>query len=286
MDKHVLIKPQVSDNQLTTIKLLRKRIKVNEEGIENVFFKIAETKAELESAYHLIHEIYIKNGYMNPSPSRLRFGFYNAMPYTQTFIGNIDSETMVTMTLFPDSPLGLPLDDVFRKEADCLRSQGRYLAEVGGLGSVINNQNAIMHLIKILYCYAEEYQKVDDLLITVHPKHKNFYKIILGFEEIGETKSYAYVMDNPAVALKIDLHKYREDYWNFYPREPLENDLYHFFFIKNSNSISLPEKKVPLHVWNPKLFDYFFKEKTSLYAEADSKTKDLLQKYYTEYAVA
>jgi len=286
MERIVLIQSPPEKQGLSVEELLRKRIKVDEQGIENLTFKIAETQNELESAFRLIHDAYVKSGYMNTSSSALRFGFFNAMPYTQTFLSKSNGDTIMTITLFPDSPLGLPLDKLYKREIDTIREKGRYIAEVGGLASVVNNQNAILHLIKLLYYHAEELLKIDDLVITVHPKHKNFYKVILCFEEIGEIKSYPDVKDNPAIALRLDLHRFREYYWNFYPREPLEKDLHHFFFIKNSESILLPESKSPLRIWNAKLFNYFFLEKTNMYFEADDKTRELMEKYYGEYICA
>jgi hypothetical protein len=286
MDRHVQFKSQVSDNQLTTLELLRNKIKVNEEGIENIIFKIAETKTELESAFHLTYQIYVQNGYMNPCSTGLRFNFFNAMPYTQTFIAKANDQTIMTTSLFPDSPLGLPADCMFQKKINEYRQQGKYLAEIGANVSTINNQKAVMHLMKIMHTYARDYLKVDDIVITVPPKHKNFYVYVLGFELFGEQTEYAYVNGNPAVALKLDLHENKNIYWNNYPREPLENDLHHFFFKKESQLIILPEKKAPLKVWDDQLFDYFFKERTNLYAEANNKTRSLIQKYYHEYALA
>jgi hypothetical protein len=286
MDTRVLTEIQQAKSQLSTKELFRKKIKVNEEGINHIRFKIAETKEELEAAYHLNYEIYVKNGYMQPSSTGLRFSLFNAMPYTQTFIGAENTETVMAITLFPDSPLGLPMDSLYKQEVDKLRQDGRYVAEIGGLISKVNNQNLFLHLLKSLYLYADKYLQVDDLVATVHPKHSNFHEIILCFERFGAVKSYSYVNDNPAVALRLDLHKFKEYYWNNYPREPLEKDLYHFFFVKNSSTICLPEKNKPVHVWNSGLFQYFFNEKTNFYQTSDQRTKELIQKYYLEYVMA
>jgi hypothetical protein len=281
MDESVLTQPTLVKRQLSTNELFRKRVRVNEEGIENIIFKIAETKEKLESAYRLTYEMYVKNGYMSPSPTTLRFNFFNAMPYTQTFIGESGSDTIMTITLFPDSPLGIPMDCLYKNEVDKLRQEGRYVAEVGGLISTVNCQNSLMHLIKALYTYADKYLKVDDLVATVHPKHSNFHEIILCFEKIGAIKSYSYVNGNPAVALRLDLHKYREYYWNYYPREPFENDLHNFFFVRDSEMILLPNEKMPFRVWDQGIFNYFFQEKSNFYVEADPKIKELMLKYYS-----
>jgi len=286
MERNVLIQSPPEKQSLSVGELLRKRINVDEQGIDNLTFKIAETQNELESAYRLIHDTYVKSGYMNPSPSGLRFGFFNAMPYTQTFLGKRNAETILTISLFPDSLLGLPLDKLYKKEIDTLRAKGRYVAEVGTLASVVNNQNAIMHIIKLMYYCAKELLKIDDLVSTVHPKHKNFYKSILCFEEIGEIKSYSNVNNNPAVALRLDLNRFREYYWNFYPREPLEKDIHHFFFIKKSGLILPPESKYPPRIWNTELFNYFFMKKTNMYFEADDKAKKLMEEYYGESVYA
>jgi hypothetical protein len=283
MEKNVLIQePPVIKESLSESYLLRKRFKIIDESIENFVFKIAANQEELESAYCLNYKIYVKQGYMNQTSSKMRINHFNAMPYTQTFIGIQNNRTVMTISLFPDSQLGIPMDRLYKKEIDKLREKGRYVAEVGSLVSEINNQSTLMHLIKILFLYAQEYIYVDDLVVTVHPKHKNFYKVILCFEEISTMKTYSYVNDNPAIAFRMDMHKVREYYWNAYPREPVENDFYNFIFVKNSTSIILPGNKSPLYVWNTNLFNYFFKEKTDLYFEADHKTREIMHKYYHE----
>lgn len=46
---------------------------------------------------------------------------------------------------------------------------------------------------------------VDELLIAVHPHHVGFYQRFIGFDVIGEERSYSSVCDNPAVAMALDL---------------------------------------------------------------------------------
>jgi hypothetical protein len=46
---------------------------------------------------------------------------------------------------------------------------------------------------------------IDELLITVHPRHLKFYERFIGFQQIGNEKNYHAVNDHPAVALALDL---------------------------------------------------------------------------------
>jgi hypothetical protein len=283
METKLLVQEQtIAKKPLSSFDLLRRKIKVNEQGLDNFIFKIAETKEELESAYQLVYDIYVKAGYIDPTSSHLRIKFFNAMPYSQTFITKIDDQVTMTMSLFPDSLLGVPLDIGFQKKLNEYRKQNRYLAEIGSYVSNVNNQKADLHLMKAVIFYAKEFLKIDDIIISVSPKHKNFYVHVLGFEVIGEIESYANIKGNPAYALKLDLNNYKNYFWDKYSREPIENDLYHFFFVRDSFSIKLPENLRPLHVWNAKLFSYFFKEKTDLYFKADDKTREIMNKYYEE----
>ena len=129
---------------------------------------------------------------------------------------------------------------IYKKELDHLRSQGRMIGEVGCLATHPEfrdgSQNILMHGNKIMLKYAMEYLKLDDLVITVNPKHALVYKEVLLFEEIGEgeIKAHPKVNGNPAVALRLNLHEVEAKCRHFYQNNPLEKNLHHFLlFSKN-----------------------------------------------------
>lgn len=52
----------------------------------NPEFELARSRQELERAYILTHEEYVRLGYMSPHPSGMRVSIYHALPTTRTFV--------------------------------------------------------------------------------------------------------------------------------------------------------------------------------------------------------
>ncbi len=218
-------------------------------NIENITFRPAETFDHYIKSFRLVHDVYVDAGYIDPSPTALRIIPHHSHPDSRVFLG-IYSEgdqkiPIYSISIFPDSKEeGLPMDLAFKDELDQLREQGRFLAEAGCLVSEPlfrkNDMNIPMLGNRILQLYASEHLDADDLVITVHPRFQWIYEDILLFEKIGEVKEYAYVKNNPAVALRLNLRTAEERFWRAYGAKPVEKNLYYFFFKGKSESTFLP----------------------------------------------
>jgi hypothetical protein len=105
-----------------------------------------------------------------------------------------------------------------------------------------------MHGNKIMFKYAMENLHLDDLVITVHPKHALIYKKVLMFDELGagKVKTYSKVNNNPAVALRLNLWEVKEKFKHFYQNNPKETNLHHFVFVNRNDTLQLPEHKQPM----------------------------------------
>jgi|GEM_PF-1153035 len=262
----------------------RRRILVDEKKLGGLNFKIAETREELEKAYRIVHDSYLKEGYIDPHPSGMRISLFNCIAKTTTFISTMNGDVLSTMTLFPDSPLGLPIDSAYKEEINKLRNKGRYIAEVGCLAShpsyKSSSLNGPLHLNKITLNYAQEYLKADDLVIAIHPKHELFYEHIMLFDKIGDIVMYPNVKENPAIAMRINLWKCEDDYWQVYHGTPAGKNLHRFFCARDCESIHLPRQKGPVTILNNKLLSYFFKERTQLLKEVDKQTLKMIEAQY------
>ena len=245
--------------------ILRSQIEVDETKLEGLTFKIAMTIDELDQSYRLVHDAYVRQGYMDQVASGIRINIHHALPLTTTFIGKTKDKIALTMTIFPDSDIiGLPMDCIYNEELNRLRKKGRRIAEVGSLATAPDfrnsNQNVPMHGNKIMYTYAKKYLKIEDLIIAIHPKQKWFYENILLFEPIGELKHHPYVKQNPAIAMRLDLRTAQKNYQKIYDGKKKEQDLHHFFCIKNSQCIELPQRHEPLKIWDLEKWTYFFED--------------------------
>lgn len=263
---------------------VRQKVRVREHQVNDITFKIASTRDELEQAYRLLQRVYVQEGYADNNDTELRFGVHNAAPQTTTFVGKQGDRVVITMTLFVDSILGLPMESLYEKELNKLRAQGHSLGEVGGLASdpdYRDRSQLLPFLItKIMFTYAEQYLGLDKLVVTVNPKHQLFYQKIIMFRRLGKNKDYGHVKGHPAVPLCLNVKKANKKYRKTYAKMPPEKNLHDFFFVRQSPSILLPKKKSPLAIWNADLFRYFFVEQTNLLASLDEKQRFLVESFY------
>lgn len=265
-------------------KRIRGKIRINTANLEGYQFKIAETKEEFEGACRLVHDQYVQKGYMERRKSGMRLSLNHALPETTTFIGKQNDSVVYTLTLFQDSPLGLPMDSIYKKELDGLRARGRKIAEVGALAAhptiQYEDQTVLMHGNKIMHTYGREYLGIDDLVIAINPKHRWFYEYVLLFEKIGDLIQYDYVKKAPAVAYRIDLKKARKKLFDVYGDSPPDKNLHDFFFKQQNSCIELPWIKRPMCFWDKEKLSYFFEEKTTLLYKANRKEREYIRNQY------
>jgi len=227
---------------------LRQSIRIDDMKMAQYNFKPADCVEDYFTALKLVQDVYIEEGYasVDESSSPYRILENHFFEETMVFIGKKNEELIFTVSLFPDSSYGLPMDLIYKKELDQLRGQGRMIGEVGCLATHPEfrdgSQNILMHGNKILLKYAMEYLKLDDLVITVHPKHALLYKKVLMFDEIGEgeIKPHPKVNSNPAIALRLNLHEVEAKCRYFYRNNSQETNLYHFLFVKENSILQLP----------------------------------------------
>jgi hypothetical protein len=110
------------------------------------------------------------------------------------------------MTLGLDSPSGLVVDQLYKKEADQLRAQGRRICDVTKLAvdQEIKSKSVLSAIFHLSIIYARYIHNATDLLTEVNPRHAPFYMRMLGFEQIGQEALCARV-NAPAVMLRLDL---------------------------------------------------------------------------------
>ncbi|MFO7886051.1 MAG: N-acyl-L-homoserine lactone synthetase [Desulfobacteraceae bacterium] len=231
-------------------RLVRRMLPEFSLNLDNIIFRPAETLDDYIKSFRLVHDVFVCSGYIDPSPTALRITPHHCHPDSRVFIGmhrnDYQDDLIYTISVFPDSDEGLPMDAAFEKELAPLRAQGRKIVEAGALASNPlfrrRDMNIPMLGNRILQQYAMNYLGADDVVITVHPRYQWIYEDILLFEKIGEIKEYSYVKNNPAVAMRIDLRRAAQQYKQVYKGKPRKKDLYDFFFAETSSSILLPDK--------------------------------------------
>lgn len=244
-----MIQPKFSAHCLESIEALELRdmIRINEsDACEYEFYKITDPH-DLFYSLKLVQDVYIQEGYLDPQKvsGPCRILKHHHFEDTAVFAGKKDDEIVFTVSLFPDSHRDLPMDTIYNDELEQLRDSGRSIGEVGCLATHpahrTGTQIIPMYCNKIILNYAMEQLELDDLVITVHPRHAQVYKEILLFEELtpGTVKPYPNVNNNPAVALRLDLRDIKNKYRQCYCNKPLEADLHHFVFVRDCPNIDI-----------------------------------------------
>jgi len=118
------------------------------------------------------------------------------------------NHAVATATLGLDSEIGLLADELYKDEADRLRSEGRRLCEMTKLAvdHVVRSKRVLASLFHISLIYGYHLHGRTDCLIEINPRHVRFYKTMLGFEELGEMKMCPRV-NAPACLLRLDLDR-------------------------------------------------------------------------------
>lgn len=238
--------------------------------MEDYEFKIADKPDEFFHALKLVQEVYAQEGYINREDTsrQCRICKHHFFENSAVFIGKKDQNLIFTMSLFPDSSHGLPMDTIYEKELNRLRRQGRRLGEVGCLATHPDcrdgSQNIPMYGNKIMFHYAMDTLKLDDLVITVHPKHALVYKKTLLFDELGpgRIKSHPGVNNNPALALRLNLQEAEEKFHYFYKDNSPETNLHDFFFVKNCGILHFPKSHTAIQKGIDRLSDLDVSPKT------------------------
>src|SRR5260370_16642948 len=107
------------------------------------------------------------------------------------------------MTLIADSPLGLPMEEIYTDELRRLRDARGNLAEVSALAMDPEYQSSgvpiLLRLIRMLVIYAAQTKR--DLCIAVNPHHAAFDQKALHFQDISALKPYSKAILPPPTAL-------------------------------------------------------------------------------------
>lgn len=160
--------------------------------------RLATTDDRRRSASLLIEKMYSWRGYeadaLGQDPNKI------------TLVAYQDDKVVGTLTLGLDSPSGMVVDQLYKKEADQLRAQGRKICDVTKLAvdQDIKSKSVLGALFHLSVIYGRNIHRATDFLIEVNPRHALFYQRMIGFVPFGEEKLCPRV-NAPAVLLKLDL---------------------------------------------------------------------------------
>jgi len=250
--------------------------------MNKTIYRVARTRNELEQGFGLVYSEYKRKGYIPKGfKSKLRISLYNALPSTTTFVAMQNKRVVASVTLIPDSPLGIPMDKLYKKEVDKLRKQKCKVAEASqlsidtrlfgkGFFSMFNFNKLIFifRLFKLVLDHALRVDGITDFCIAINPKQQYLYKF-LGFQQIGPLRYYGLVNRAPAIAFRLNLQGLRD-------RMQDRRGAYEIFFGKQTDP-KLFNNKFKM---SPKDLNYFFVNKSDLFEKAASKQLKIIKNCY------
>jgi len=166
----------------------------------------ATSLEDLASAYRLVHDVFVERGYIAPDDSGLRVRVFEALPETATFVAKAGAAVVGVTSMVIDSPdLGLPSDKAFKAEIDSLRAEGRKVCEgTNWAVAESHRHSAVMsEMMRAAFAHAVA-QRCTDFIGAVSPGHAGFYGL-LGFEQLGQVRSYSSEIHDPVVMVRLDL---------------------------------------------------------------------------------
>ncbi|RQS75585.1 GNAT family N-acetyltransferase [Burkholderia sp. Bp8963] len=222
---------------------------IEKSELDGIKIGLAGTLAEREQAFRLVHDSYVARGIAFPARSGLKFSPHHILPGTTTFVATRFGRLLGTISLVEDSPIGLPMEVVHAADIAALRHTGRRFAEVSALSVAqdVRGRGIALLLYNALFRWARRHRLIEDLVIAVHPKMREFYCHGLLFERIGLTREYGALNKALSMPLRIDLTTAAPRYRDIYDRGDMEvaiadrrTNLYRFFLDDVLDCIQLP----------------------------------------------
>jgi hypothetical protein len=177
--------------------------------------KIASERGEWEQAYRLVAANYRACGYEPPDCSPMRFTNFHVLPDTTTFVAKHDDNVLATLTLVQDNYLlGLPMESIYTAEIEELRQARQRIVEVTNLADTELTLRefvpVFVGLMRLMTQYALR-QEADTLVISVNPRHRTFYRKMMGFVPLGPWRAYPTVQNHPAEAYLLNVTLLRDN---------------------------------------------------------------------------
>jgi hypothetical protein len=200
-----------------------------DEVLSEYSFDLAISESEQRAALRLKRDLYARRGLLARS-NDTRHDDQLPPSGAAIFVAIRRGEVAGTVTIYPDSASGLPMDDVHPLEVRQMRSRFATIAEVGGLAIAqqARKSRIMLPLFHRLFRWCLE-QKIEALVICVHPASAPVYGSLLKFTLLGHVREHPRY-SAPSVPLGIDLVDARDQFRAAYLGLKEKMDLFSFFF--------------------------------------------------------
>ena len=247
---------------------------------------VANTKELREKAFRLVYDVYIREGY------DLRFGresglwctIHHLHPDTTIFLAEKEGRLAGSVTVIPDSRLGLPTDRIFPEPLANLRKAGRRLSEISSL--VVTEEpggippELAMHLYRLAHLASLHLLERTDIVASVMARHRDFYSRFLLFDDASEAPRLSPKTGQQVSYVRLNLETMKERYEQRYARAKGRRNLYRWFFQNEDEPAIVDWMRCSRRPMTTEDLYYFGAKRTSILANAGHDVIAILEEEY------
>jgi hypothetical protein len=249
---------------------------------------VANTKELREKAFRLVYDVYIREGY------DLRFGresglwctIHHLHPRTMIFLAEKEGGFVGSVTVIPDSRLGLPTDRIFPEPLADMRKAGRRLSEISSL--VVTEEpggippELTMHLYRLTHLTSLHLNKGTDIIASVMARHSDFYSRFLLFDEISPAPRLSPKTNQQVSYARLNLETMKDRYEQRYARATGRRNLYRWFFQNEDEPATVEWLRRSCVPMTTEELYYFGASRTNVLAKAGDAAIALLEEDYRQ----
>lgn len=253
---------------------------------------VANTQQLREKAFKLVHDIYLGKGYaLGPNvESELWCTIHHLHPHTLTFLALKAEQAAGTVSIVPDSRLGLPADIIFPERLSVLRKAGRRPSEVFSLGvdeGIAHSAiDLTMHLYRLVHLAATHLLHNTDLVASVMAHHSAFYSKFLLFDEVFPDSRHSPKTGEQVIFTRMNLETMESRYTRRYGRLKGKRNLHRWFFQNEEEQTMVDWIRSNRQPMTTDELYYFGAEKSHVLSEAGPGTVAALMEYCQEAEAA
>lgn len=231
--------------------IVRSKFEIDYNLPKEIVFKLAETKDEIHQALRLVYESYRDLDYIDELAAGLHLTKYHSHPNSAILIIKSKDEVIGTLTIIPDSALGLPAETTW--PLDTYKNSGKIIAEISSLTIKKNNSlrrgKLLLPLCKYMYIFCKEYLQLDGVVAATSDLVEPFYTDILLFERVTTkaVQNHSLVKGRPSTCGYLQLGGKTEVLGKkIYNNKPDNRNLYKYFIETKTENFIFPTKKLSI----------------------------------------
>lgn len=169
---------------------------------------LVKTEQELDQVQRLVHDSYVKEGYIEPQENGklVHFQNINQRNATHTLIAKCGDKIIGTASITMDNEYFVPIDKTFMEEYKQVRATGRKIAVIWRL-VVGNNYRQHSRVVSKLIKNAINVgftAGANTKICIFNQHHEKFYKKVLGMKVITRRDSLTCLNNLPATLMQLD----------------------------------------------------------------------------------